>query len=113
MVEDDLREALIGPEPDLVPSRLWRIAIHEAGHAILYMALDTATPIDLSIDGVADLVDSAFGDRVEADMVVIGQRVELGSALHRAAQPVEALGDDKFEYPGFELFAQSLKARPM
>lgn len=90
MVEDDLREALIGREPDLAPNQLWRIAIHEAGHAILHMALGTATPISLSIDSKGGSCRSRRHERANtADHL---RRLRITHLAGRAAERL-ILGD--------------------
>jgi cell division protease FtsH len=50
MVENDLMDALMALRPPLPPSLRWRVAVHEAGHAIVATATSGAQPKMLTID---------------------------------------------------------------
>lgn len=80
----DLQAALIGKPPDHPPEQLWRTAIHEAGHAIVHVAVGTGRPVGLSITeaGGACHVDPV---RLE---VTAGQlrRLRMSSLAGRAAE---------------------------
>ena len=60
---DDLLDAVRGGEPEWPADVRRRVACHEAGHAVVLLALGTAEPTALSIGGVGGLAEIESGER--------------------------------------------------
>jgi ATP-dependent Zn protease len=58
---NDLLDAIRGGQPEWPAGLRRRIALHEAGHAIVHLALGTAEPKSLSIGGDGGLAESTVG----------------------------------------------------
>jgi cell division protease FtsH len=58
----DLLEAVRGGEPDWPDDVRRRVAFHEAGHAVVLLALGIAEPTALSIGGAGGLAESELGE---------------------------------------------------
>ena len=58
---NDLLDAVRGGQPEWPADLRRRIAYHEAGHAIVHLALGTAQPMSLSIGGDGGLAESTLG----------------------------------------------------
>ena len=94
----DLLEAVRGGEPDWPEDVRRRVAWHEAGHAVVLLALGIAEPTALSIGGAGGLAESELGEMqaetrttMEAFLVaLLGGRAARANQLRGGAPPAPA-----------------------